>query len=467
MISDVSVPTPHRPPQKPISKKKPRKKLGKRKVRDEDQQKTPVHTVKVFTTTKPIRGLEEKCPFFFNISLDAEEKRWFILCKQKGCQSHVGHMRMSNDIVQGRAVDLPEKELELQGDMAASGTPLAVQERLILKRNEFSLAHGGLQYLRKQQAELCHNTLVSCPFGSAVATHKAKTPADKLLAHFDGQDHLSYVALFAHFGTNKLTIKKKMKRGTDHSVVDHELDDLTDNAGGAELLSSQWQQSAKEERIRQKLTVGSVILLAFAWTDNDSRLRFDMFPELMAMDTTQRTNEEERPLLLVSGIDGHNTTHTHTWVFMPAEARWAFDWILTEVLPSLHRDETLRRVRVIFTDQEGQLVVSVTKKQSQKHSWLRKVSYRLCAWHKFDRNLTELKECRTLTSVLNEDSSCEWNAIVSWLWMLARRPETIYESNLLFALLELYLDEDQTHHRGIIGPDLKNLLTDFFGQIIH
>ena len=210
-----------------------------------------------------------------------------------------------------------------------------------------------------------------------------------------------------------------------------------------------------------------MILLAFAWTDKESRLRFDMFPELMAMDTTRHTNAEERSLLLVSGIDGHNTTHTHTWVYLPAEARWVFDWCLTDVLPELHNAETLRRVQVVFTDQDGQLVVSVTKKQTQKHSWLRNVSYRLCAWHKLDRNLTEMKECRALTSVLNEDSSCEWNAIVSWLWMLCKRPETPYESNLLFVLLELYLEDDQTHHRGIIGPDLKNLLTDFLGEIIH
>jgi hypothetical protein len=47
--------------------------------------------------------------------------------------------------------------------------------------------------------------------------------------------------------------------------------------------------------------------------------------------------------------------------------------------------------------------------------------------------------------------------------MLARRPETAYESNLLFALLEHYLD-DQNHHRGIIGPELKTLLTDFLGK---
>jgi hypothetical protein len=137
------------------------------------------------------------------------------------------------------------------------------------------------------------------------------------------------------------------------------------------------------------------------------------------------------------------------------------------VLPSLHRNDTLRRVRVIFTDQDEQLVVSVTKKQSQKHSWLRKVSCRLCAWHKFDRNLTESKTCRALTSVLNEDSACKWNDIVSWLWMLAQRPESPYESNLLFALLELYLDEDQTHHRGIIGQDLKKSSDWFSGQIFH
>jgi hypothetical protein len=40
-----------------------------------------------------------------------------------------------------------------------------------------------------------------------------------------------------------------------------------------------------------------VILLAFAWNDNDSRIRFEMFAELMVADLAHSTNKEEFPFL--------------------------------------------------------------------------------------------------------------------------------------------------------------------------
>jgi hypothetical protein len=44
--------------------------------------------------------------------------------------------------------------------------------------------------------------------------------------------------------------------------------------------------------------------------------------------------------------------------------------------------------------------------------------YRNCAWHKFDRNLTDHKDFKSLAADLDEDASLEWDALVSWLWLL-------------------------------------------------
>jgi hypothetical protein len=158
--------------------------------------------------------------------------------------------------------------------------------------------------------------------------------------------------------------------------------------------------------------------LAFTWTDDESQLRFDMFPELLAMDCTYHTNKERRPICLLSGIDGHNTTHTHTWIVLPSEVRWAFDWVLTKVMPQLHGNETLNRVKMICTDQDSQLVLSVTKKMTQASSWLKGVSYWLCAWHKLNRNLTELSKFQTSANQLNDTGCAEWQAIAGLLWQI-------------------------------------------------
>jgi hypothetical protein len=78
------------------------------------------------------------------------------------------------------------------------------------------------------------------------------------------------------------------------------------------------------------------------------------------------------------------------------------------------------------------------------NTWLNDVNlvYRNCVWHKFDRNLTDHNDFKPLAAALDEDASLEWDALVSWLWLLVCRPETVYETNLLFILLELYLQQD-------------------------
>jgi hypothetical protein len=206
------------------------------------------------------------------------------------------------------------------------------------------------------------------------------------------------------------------------------------------------------------------ILIGFAWTDDDSRLRFDMFPELMAVDTTYSTNDEARVLLIICRDDGYNTSHARTSAWMPSEQRWAFDWILSDVIPSLHWPETLKRVKVLFTDQDGQLVLKVAEKQIQKQSWMKKVTHHLCAWHKLDRNLMQLSKFRSHVSDLDNVDRAKWEAIVAWLWMLVRQPETTYEGNLLFIMLDLHLSKADDQHRGMLTDSLKTELVDFVGK---
>ena len=62
-------------------------------------------------------------------------------------------------------------------------------------------------------------------------------------------------------------------------------------------------------------------------------------------------------------------------------------------------------------------------------------------------------------ALLNDEAMLEWNALVSWLWHIVRRPETIYETNLLFILLELYIEKDTK-----LPDELKRRFIDFVGK---
>jgi hypothetical protein len=85
--------------------------------------------------------------------------------------------------------------------------------------------------------------------------------------------------------------------------------------------------------------------------------------------------------------------------------------------------------------------------------------YRNCALHKLNTNLTDHKDLWLLISSLTDDAHVEWNTFVSWLWYLVRRPETAYETNLLFILLDLYLHEDTK-----LKPELKKRFINFVGK---
>ena len=95
----------------------------------------------------------------------------------------------------------------------------------------------------------------------------------------------------------------------------------------------------------------------------------------------------ERPLQLLVGIDSNNETFPFAWAFLPSEAKWVFKWVIEGAIPHMLRPESLARVKVVMTDQDGQLVTAV-----ERNVGLGKVFpgavHRCCAWHKLDRNLT-------------------------------------------------------------------------------
>ena len=313
---------------------------------------------------------------------------------------------------------------------------------------------------------------------------KPKTPADRLLAMFDSDPHADYIALYAAYDTTRLTIKKKCKHRQNHSiesVPDPELSSAAkvshheSEVDPAELKEAATTATLEAEKlrnsIRDSLSVTSneqkgKLLLALVWTDKDSRTRFDMFPELVAADCTYGMNKEERPVMLLSSIDGNNKTFTHTWGFLPSEAKWVFNWVLGSALPTLHNWETLDRVRFFLTDQDGQLM-HATKHNIGPRTTMPNAVDRICAWHKLTQNLTNHSKYRgqIKSNENNNDSAqAEWNALVTWLWSLCRSPEREEEAGLLLTLLDLYLNEDEANDVGSLSHELKSMLRDFIAK---
>ena len=416
-------------------------------------------TGRVATTRKPIKGHGKTCPFNFAVSWDKELMRWYIPEFQGGDAMHCGHIRVSPDIAPARFSDLSKEEQQIVMDCQEARVKVSSMDKFIVKRNNLSLTVGQLEYISSRTKELNMNRLISSVTDGKMQT--PKTPADRLLAHFDNNDTLSYVALYAEVNTEKITIRKKCKFRQNHSIEDVPPSECNDNVN-----SAMTDAEKNRESILRNLTVSSEmnkILLAFAWTDDESRLRFDMYPEFIGGDCVSKLNREERQVMHWTGLDSRNMAYTFTSVFMPSEANWTFYWVVSRVMRNLHNKETLAKVQVIVTDQDGELNDVIGSNIGPGKVFPNAV-HRLCAWHKLDRNLTNKSPFTGLLAsdeMKSPDAKAEWNAVVTWLWTLCRLPETEDESNLLLTLLDCYLDEDNSNHRGSLSSQLKTKVRDF------
>ncbi len=117
---------------------------------------------RVPTTSKPVVGCSDRCPFHFRIGWSSQKQRWYIPKKQEGDARHLGHMWLPTQVVNARAADLTEDERILQTDVAQAGVNYASHEKLLQKRNSFSLSAGKLKYLRQTAKELFDDSFLSC-----------------------------------------------------------------------------------------------------------------------------------------------------------------------------------------------------------------------------------------------------------------------------------------------------------------
>ena len=167
------------------------------------------------------------------------------------------------------------------------------------------------------------------------------TAADRAIALLQNNPKVSYTTLNGDRKSGLITLKQKRK-GINNSITVEDLGrQLKDDAerpedvvqtelGQDEVASSHTATSSGKRDIPNNLHLkNGQVLLALAWTTDDSRRKFDMFPEIVFGDATEETNSEERPLYTLCGKDNMNKSFAHTWCLLPSNARWAYSWFFS------------------------------------------------------------------------------------------------------------------------------------------
>ena len=94
--------------------------------------------------------------------------------------------------------------------------------------------------------------------------------------------------------------------------------------------------------------------MSIAWAIPCERRLFEMFPEVIVFDTTNKTNNESRLLLTMAGKDSNGKMFTFLRAFLPNEKGWVFRWVFSIVFPQLFGNIILKLIQVIITDGDSQ-----------------------------------------------------------------------------------------------------------------
>jgi hypothetical protein len=158
---------------------------------------------------------------------------------------------------------------------------------------------------------------------------------------------------------------------SEYTVEDVPVEDANKMAAGIASvrdLHQQWQLDIDQSKV----------LLCAGWAEKEAIAQFKRFPEVIFMDTTGKSNNEGRPLLLTCGRDNWGFAFVAARLFMPNKQGPFFRWFCMNAAPIILGKEAISRVRLIITDGDSQEFEAV--KQSTSAHFVNAVHGR-CAYH--------------------------------------------------------------------------------------
>jgi len=259
-------------------------------------------------TMKPIHGQDGndiRCPFHFQIYWDQNRQRWFLPKIQRGIRMHCGHNYIDpSDITLQTKNSISAKEEEIAKDSLRSHISTAATQHLVKTRTGETLSWQQVHHMKRKQEHM------QCGENNTTAV-------DRLLHYLTTTDGISCAFLFADITTNLITVKeKKNKRNSALSVEQLDKQFLGDDTDSPVLYAQ-----ALKGRAQLIHTETGQLMLAVAFTSDNQRRKFDMFPEFTSGDDTEGTNSEKRPLYTLLGKDQNEKVYPIAWAFMPSKSQ--------------------------------------------------------------------------------------------------------------------------------------------------
>ena len=194
------------------------------------------------------------------------------------------------------------------------------------------------------------------------------------------QKKMRYVALFHEvtdtslLAIHKYDLRKRMKQLINGEIDDNELEQADDivltvqthsETGTMDdqplVLSSATDKLQLGEILRAiqcELTVGKKVLIGCAWSREDERRLFELYPEVFMLDITMSTNNQRMPELVTCCPGPDMTFFSPVRVFVPSQCRWVFMWLFGYVFPKLLGLLALSRIELVLSDGDSKIYLS-------------------------------------------------------------------------------------------------------------
>ncbi|KAM6556164.1 hypothetical protein CsatB_003183 [Cannabis sativa] len=106
------------------------------------------------------------------------------------------------------------------------------------------------------------------------------------------------------------------------------------------------------------------------WADGNSRVDYVAFGDVLGFDTTYMTNEYNKPLTVLIGVNHHFNTCIFGFALLLHEKLPSYSWLLQKFL-ECHGD---KKPNVVVTDQDAAMKQAIVEHMPD-------VTHHLCAWH--------------------------------------------------------------------------------------
>jgi hypothetical protein len=165
------------------------------------------------------------------------------------------------------------------------------------------------------------------------------------------------------------------------------------------------------------------VLLALVWVLPHSKKLFESYLEVLFIDGTHKTNNEDCPLLTIAAKDGYGNVHVILRAFIPNEQRWLFCWLFQTAVPSLLGRQICDKVKLIVTDGDAQEIDQLNK---ALRTTFKSARHRLCGWHLIEKTWERIIG-KYIGGKCNDKALEVQKIIKKWLYDMVKEVETVEE----------------------------------------